>query len=97
MSVLGGLSAGVVLVSGDRRIVFANPVAMERFGSELVGQDLVRAIRHPDCLRALDDVLEGAEQAKADIVLQTPIRVTLQVTVRGLEPDDPSDARAVIC
>lgn len=96
-SVLAGLSAGVILVDEGRKIVFANPAAQERFGVELAGQDLVRAVRHPDCLQALEAVLERGGSAEATIVLQTPQRVTLQVSVAGVEPDETSGARAAIC
>ena len=84
--VLAGLTASVLLVDANRRIVFANPAAVERFGGDYVGRDLVRAVRHPDCLlQALDDVLAGGRAGQGDDrELQTPTRVTLQVTVAGL-------------
>lgn len=94
--ILGGLSVAVLLVGGGRRIVFANAAAIDRFGKGLVGQDLVRAVRHPECLKALDEVLDGAERAKATMVQQAPLPVTLQIWVAGLGPDGPDGARAVI-
>lgn len=97
VEVLSGLSAAVILVDENRRIVFTNPAARDRFGRELIGRDLVRAVRHPDCLKAVDDVLQGAQRAKAVIVLDAPVRETLQVSVAGLSRGLSVGARVSVC
>ena len=95
--VLGGLSIAIVFVDGDRRIIFANATAQDRFGRDLVGQDFVRAVRHPDCLGALDEVLNGKSRAQVVIAMQPPVKLTMQITVTRLAADAVPDARAVIC
>ncbi len=97
ITILGGLSAAVVLVSAERRIVFANHVARERFGRDIEGRDIVRAVRHPDCLKALENILNGALQANAVMVVEAPVRVTLQISVTGFHENKPAGASAAVC
>ena len=95
--ILDALTTDVILVSGDRRIVFANQAAQERFGSDLAGQDFVRAVRHPDCLATLDGVLKGKGRAEVVIALQAPVHVTLQISMIGIESEGVPSAKAVVC
>lgn len=97
VTILAGLSAAVILVGGDRRIALYNKVATDWFGEDLNGRDIVRAIRHPDFIKAVDDVLAGAKHANAVIAMELPVRTTLKVSVTGLAAVNRFGARAVIC
>ena len=68
----------------------------ERFGNDLVGQDFVRAVRHPGCLRAIEDVLRGADKSRALIELESPVRATLEVAVASLGAGNEDDTRAMV-
>ncbi len=94
--ILNGLTQAAFVIDGQRRVVMANAAAVERFGNGFEGQDFVRAVRHPDCLTAIGDVLGGAERARAVIMVETPVRAMLEVTVSSLGADSGDDARAVV-
>lgn len=95
-SILDALSEAVFLVDADRVIVLANKNAEEQFGEGLRGQDFVRVIRHPDCLRAIDDVLGGLDRAQASIVLPSLIPTVYQITVTELAVSSEDGPRAAI-
>ena len=96
LAILNGLGESVFIVDANRRILFANPPAKSLFGKDLEGRDFVRAIRHPECLRAIGEVLTGAQRANTVITLETPVRATFDVAVSSLGDDDPDGARAAI-
>ena len=90
-SILNGLTSAIFVVDGDRKILLANRAAVRLFGSTssghqaeeagLTGLDFVRAVRHPDCLKAIDKVLSGHKKSRIVISLQKPVAVTYQVNV----------------
>ena len=98
--VLNGLTSAVFIIAENRTILLANTVAQNIFGDGLAGLDFVQAVRHPDCLKAIDDVLTGAEKSEVVITLQNPVRTTYQINISALEPEqvgeDESPARAII-
>ena len=96
LNILNGLSEAVFLIDANRQIVLTNPQAVEIFGKGLEGQNIVRAIRHPDCLKATEEALAGAENSSAVIVLERPVPTTYQVRAAHLPEDDIFGAQAVL-
>lgn len=96
LNILNGLSEAVFLIGENRQILLTNPQASEIFGKGLEGQNIVRAIRHPDCLRATEEALAGSENATAVIVLERPVPTTYQVRAAHLPEEDIFGARAVL-
>ena len=94
--ILNGLTLPAFAIDGNRRIVLTNAAADERFGRDLSGQDFVRAVRHPDVLQAITDVLRGGDRARVVIETETPVRSTLEVTVSSLGENPENDARAIL-
>jgi len=94
--ILDGLTEAVFLVGPARQILFANRTAVDLFGKGLVGNNFVRAIRHPECIQCIDEVLAGAPKSRVAIQLQRPSPRVYQVSVVGLDPSDPEDVRAVV-
>ena len=95
-AVLNGLSVPVFVISENRQILLANSAATQLFGSDLEGQYFARAVRHPDCLSCIDEVLGGREESQVVISLSLPVRTTYQVNVAALGLDDEHDAKAVV-
>lgn len=96
LNILNGLSEAVFLIGDNREIVLTNPQASEIFGQGLEGQNIVRAIRHPDCLKVIEEALAGAENSSAVIVLERPVPTTYQVRAAHLPEEDIFGARAVL-
>jgi len=95
-AILDGLTTAVFVIDGNRRILLANTAAADLFGVGLVDQDFVQAVRHPDCLQSVEDVLGGRDSSAAVISLPLPVPSIYRVSVVGLNPDDETGARAVI-
>lgn len=96
LNILNGLSEAVFLIGENREILLTNPQAAEIFGKGLEGQNIVRAIRHPDCLKATEEALAGAKISTAVIVLERPVPTTYQVRAAHLPQEDIFGARAVL-
>ncbi len=95
-SILNALGHATFVINRQRRIVLINDIAQERFGNGLVGQDFVRAVRHPDCLQAIDDVLHGLKRSRAVIAIEAPVRTTFEVSVASLGEDNADGLRAIV-
>ncbi|MHC8510307.1 MAG: ATP-binding protein [Rhodospirillales bacterium] len=67
--VLDSLPDPILLIDGARAVTGANQAARTALGVEPGGQDLARALRHPDVLEAADAVLAGAPRTSAEITL----------------------------
>ncbi|MEO0618854.1 MAG: ATP-binding protein [Pseudomonadota bacterium] len=89
-AILDALPEPVLLLDRVRRVVMANAAADALFEGPLTGANLVRAIREPEVLTAVDQVLSGAERADATLILRLPVRATYRVQVmRCLAGDLP--------
>lgn len=83
--ILDALVEPVLLLSTERRITFLNAAAQEAFGRDLVGRHVTRAVRHPDVLETLDEVMAGRRQARTTVTLNLPAPVTYRVSTLALE------------
>ncbi len=88
LAILKGLGEAVFVLDGDRRILLANPAAQNLFGEDLIGRDVVRAVRHPECLAAINEVLAGASSAKGVIAMEAPLQGTYEFSVTKLDQAD---------
>ena len=82
--ILNALGEPLLLIGANRRIAFMNDAALEAFGSDMTGRNVTRAVRHPDVMEALDEVLTGRRSAQATATVDRPA-VTYRVTVTALE------------
>ncbi len=94
--ILNALTEPVLLVNSDRQITLANRAATELFGEGLEGRNLVHAIRHPDALDSVDEVLHGKADSEAIISMAGPLRETYKVSVIRLDDDRGIDANAIV-
>ena len=62
----------------------------------LLGNDFVRAIRHPECLRVIEQVLDGERRAVSTIFLERPVPTTYHVTGVLLGEENAYGARAML-
>jgi two-component system phosphate regulon sensor histidine kinase PhoR len=86
----------VFVLDKDRQILFANKSAENLFGEGLVGKNFVNVIRHPDCLAAIDGVLDGRPSEGRVIFLERGFRLMLQVNVTDLGKHNDDGARISI-
>ncbi len=106
-AILDVLTSAVFVLDGERKILHANRTAVRQFGASLAGKendysgftglDFVRAIRHPDCLDAIDKALGHGKKSQITISLQKPVPTIYQVNIAALdETEAPDNARVVI-
>ncbi len=95
-AILNGIDAAVFVIDGDRHILFENKAAEELFGGGLEGENFVRALRHPDCLMAIDSVLGGKRKVQIPVVLTSPVKTTYRLTVTSVPEEDTGGAAAVV-
>ncbi len=95
-SVLNTLPHPVILVDDRRRISVLNSAAEEQFGPGLVNQDFVRALRSPEALDCVEQVLSGNLSAEAIVQSTLPVRRTQKISVARPEDAEDLDYRAVV-
>lgn len=96
-AVLNGLKVAVFVVDANHRILFRNAASSRLFGIGLKGRDLADFVPNKKCLRALDAVLAGQDQASVDVKLQLVVPTSFSVTVVRMEPDaNPQNAHAIV-
>jgi len=100
LPVLNGLAACIFIIDGDRQIVQINEAGAELFGNGLVGVDFVQAVRDPQCLKAINKVLQGRKKSEVVITLHNPVRTTYRVKVTRFDSKSATEpeesARAIV-
>lgn len=94
--ILDHLPDPVVLVDGERNVLFANRAAATIMDVNLAGKDLALSFRHPAALAAVDACLRTGEPNSAEIALAAPVQRTLQLEAIGMDRDGSSDVRAML-
>ncbi len=74
----------VLIVDTGRNLVAANAAATDTFGATGLGRDLAQTVRHPDVLRAADEMLSAGECPETVIELAAPVRRTFGLSVTPL-------------
>ncbi len=95
-SVLSALPEPLMLIDAERRILSANPSALELLGPRLAGRDLGAALRVPAVLEATDAVLAGGEGRTVEIELPGSVERHLSAQVGPLRPPTSAGAAAVL-
>jgi len=95
-SVLSALPEPLLLINTERRIVSANPSAVDLLGPRLGGRDLGAALRVPAVLEATDAVLEGGDGRTVEVDLPGPVERHLSAQVGPLRPPTSEGAAAVV-
>ena len=70
--VLNGLTSAVFIIDNNRCILRTNSAADTLFGEGLAGADFVQVVRHPDCLRSIEEVLNGKTAAQSIFQSKNP-------------------------
>lgn len=95
-AILNGLGEAVFVLDGERRILLANPAALKQCEEDIVGRNFVRAVRHPECLSAVNEVLEGAQSVRGMIAVDSPVQGTFEFSATNLGDDNTDGARVAI-
>jgi len=95
-TVLAALPAPLLLIDQDRRIVSANPAALELLGPRLAGRDLAAALRVPGVLEAADAVLKGSDARTVELDLPGAVERHLSAQVGPLRPPTADGAALVL-
>lgn len=95
-SVLSALPEPLLLIDAERRIVSANPSALELLGPRLGGRDLGAALRVPAVLEATDAVLKGGGARTVEVDLPGSVERHLSAQVGPLRPPTSEGAAAVL-
>lgn len=82
--VLDGLNASVFIIDAHREVTFANKAAKKRFGEAVVGDSFVRIVRQPDCLAAIDAVMNGEGERRVEITMGSAPSTTFEVNVTSV-------------
>ena len=86
----------VLLIDADKQILAANIAAKNLLGDQIEGRALTMALRHPDILDAVDEVLNGAEQRQLRISLLDSVRRSFDIQIASLTGTTQYEADAVL-
>jgi two-component system, OmpR family, phosphate regulon sensor histidine kinase PhoR len=95
-AILHVLPDPVLLIDSEKRILAANIAAKNLLGDQIEGRALTLALRHPDILDAVDEVLNGAEQRQIRISLLNSVRRSFDIQVASLTETTQYEADAVL-
>ena len=83
-SALNALQEAVLILDGSRTILFANSAAEAAFGKGYVGLNFVQLIRHPDCIKIVDAVINGELLLREQITLEQPVKALFSVQASSI-------------
>lgn len=97
-SVLDGLDLPVMLFDGDRRISFFNTAAEAVLGTIIPGKDFAAAIRNPEMLAAVDQVMATGNGMTVEFRRQHPVSRLLHARIEGLPStvQDPKERNFIV-
>ncbi len=95
-AILHVLPDPVLLIDAEKRILAANIAAKNLLGDQIEGRALTIALRHPDILDAVDEVLNGAEQRQIRISLLDSVRRSFDIQIASLTGTTQYEADAVL-
>jgi len=78
---LNAVQEAVFIIDAQRNVIFANTVAMAFFGNQSIGSDFIQTIRHPKCIKAIDETINNGTQTATIISLEAPIKASFKVQV----------------
>ena len=95
-TILDALPDPVLLLDGKRRIIAANQSADDMFDGPVRDRDFAASLRHPEALKAIDDVLSGTKMQMVEIGLSVPVPHTLEMHAVAVAPGAAGAARAMV-
>jgi len=95
-AVLIALPDPLFMLSGQGRIVRANPAAGELFGTALAGRDFASVLRTPELLEAVDEVLAGAGDRLVEFTLTGQVERYFTARIVRLEAPAPDGIAAIV-
>ena len=95
-AILHALPDPVLLIDAEKQILAANIAAKNLLGDQIEGGALTLALRHPDILDAVDEVLTGAEQRQLRISLLDSVRRSFDIQIASLTGTTQYEADAVL-
>ncbi|MEL0112801.1 MAG: histidine kinase dimerization/phospho-acceptor domain-containing protein, partial [Rickettsiales bacterium] len=95
-AILHALPDPVLLLDIEKRVVAANKAAKELLGAQIEGRSLAMAIRHPDVLDAVNEVLKGGARSQVKISMLSTVRRSFDIQVASLAATSESDADAIL-
>lgn len=94
--VLNALSACVIFIDQNRKITFANAAAKLRFGNDIEDESLVRIVRNPEFLSAIDRINAGEDEAHVELTIGATPSATFDVKLHALGEGLANDAKIAI-
>lgn len=94
--ILDGLNAAVFIIDANRGITFANKAAKKHFGTSIVGDSFLRVVRQPDCLAAIDAVINGEGERSVEITMGAAPSTTFEVKVTSVGHGKANDTRIAL-
>jgi two-component system, OmpR family, phosphate regulon sensor histidine kinase PhoR len=85
-----------ILLNRQRRIVRANPAAVEFVGTVSAGGDLAASLRNPAVLAAADAVLAGGMARVVDFTLSLPVERVMQARIAPVEGASLEDIAVIV-
>ena len=82
---LSGFLDPVLLVDGNRQLVYLNSAASKVIDANTIGRDLAISFRHPSALEVVDEVLKDKLERIIEITIAAPVSQTFQLQANSVE------------
>lgn len=95
-AILHALPEPVLLLDDQKVILAANSAAKDLLGGQIEGRSLAMALRQPEILDAVNDVLAGRLRPRFRIQLITSVRHSFDIQVASLSPAIEGEASVIL-
>ena len=95
-SLLDSLPDPIILLNGDRHVLFSNAAAREQLGRIGVGSDLAALLRDPRVLEGATAVLQGASDRDVSFEIVDPAKRQFAVRIEPLDGETAGGGGCVI-
>ena len=86
--VLNALQEAVFILDRGRKVKFANDVAKQIFGEQFIDFDFIQIVRHPDCIKTINLVINGQSSAVITVMIEHPVKSLFKMQVTDIENDE---------
>lgn len=84
-ALLNALQEAVFVLDNGRKVKFTNNIAERIFGEQFIGLDFIQVVRHPDCIKTIDLVVNGQSSAAINVMIEHPIKSLFKMQVSDIE------------
>jgi two-component system phosphate regulon sensor histidine kinase PhoR len=95
-AVFAAIPDPMILIDGQRRIVRANPAAIEFVGSAPEASDLAASLRNPVVLAAADAVIGGERARIVDFAISVPVERVMRARIARIAEASFGGAAAIL-